>query len=550
MTQDQQAASPPAPVAIESEELNNSEREILDLIRARYSLLYIVSSEELRVEESMLKLARRRDMKLGCWSITRGFQQKFGTLKGGDVKDPIKALDYIAAQEGRGLFVLRDYHAFLNDPTVVRKLRDLAQDLRNTQKHVFLLSAVTKIPPELEKDLSIIDWDLPNRAELNKVVLNLVAQMPSGTDPGIARDAEGREQLVDAALGLTKTEAENVLAKSIVRHKTFHLPTVLSEKKHIIRKSGILEYYEAEDNLDSIGGLEILKSWLTKRRHAFTSEARDFGLPMPKGILLLGVPGCGKSLTAKAVGAAWNMPLLRLDVGKIFGGLVGASEENIRKALKTAEAVAPAVLWLDEMEKGFSGTGSSNMSDGGTTSRVFGTFVTWMQEKTSPVFVIATANDVRALPPELLRKGRFDEIFFVDLPSMEERAEIIKIHLKKKGRDIEHLDVAGLVEAMPDFAGSEIEQVVVSALYEAFDQDPHQRNLSTEQLLHSAKEIVPLAVTMQEKIADMREWAKTRARTASIIHKPAVQRRTRDRFSVPSSDGGDAGTAPSGGRFD
>ena len=529
----------PLPAAPDSEELNQSEREVLDLIRARYSLIYVVSSEEARVEASLLKLARRRDMKLGVWSITRGFEQRFGTLKGGDVKDPIKALDYINAQEGRGLFVLRDFHAFVNDPTVVRKLRDLSHDLRNkTQKHVFILSAVTKIPPELEKDLTIVDWALPNRSEIGKVVDELVRQLPQGCDPGPAKTAEGREAIVDAALGLTLMEAENTFSKSIVRHRTFDLPTILSEKKHIIRKSGILEYYEAEDNLDSIGGLEILKTWLTKRRHAFTSEARDFGLPMPKGILLLGVPGCGKSLTAKAVGAAWQMPLLRLDVGKIFGGLVGASEENIRKALKTAEAVAPAVLWLDEMEKGFSGTGSSNMSDGGTTSRVFGTFVTWMQEKSSPVFVIATANDVRALPPELLRKGRFDEIFFVDLPTMEERAEILKIHLSKKKRAIDALDMHRLIEAMPDFSGSEVEQVVVGALYEAFDANPHVRDLSTEQLLHGAKEIVPLAVTMQEKIADMREWARTRARTASIIKNPVLNKKTRDRFAVPGEDGG------------
>ena len=526
-----------APAVTESEQLNNSEREVLDFIRARYPLMYIVSSEETRVEASLLKLARRRDMKLGVWSITRGFEQRFGTLKGGDVKDPIKALDYINAQEGRGLFVLRDFHAFVGDPTVVRKLRDLAHDLRSkTQKNVFILSAVTKIPPELEKDMTIVDWELPNRPELSVVVERMVRDMPKGCDPGIAKDAEGREIVVDATLGLTLTEAENTLSKSIVRHKTFDMPTILSEKKHIIRKSGILEYYEAEENLDTIGGLEVMKSWLTKRRHAFTSEARDFGLPLPKGILLLGVPGCGKSLTAKAVGAAWQMPLLRLDVGKIFGGLVGASEENIRKALKTAEAVAPAILWLDELEKGFSGTGSSNMSDGGTTSRVFGTFVTWMQEKTSPVFVIATANDVRSLPPELLRKGRFDEIFFVDLPTQDERDDILRIQLKKKGRGSNHLDLHNLVEAMPDFSGSEIEQVVVSALYEAFDADPHSRELTTDQLLHAAKEIVPLAVTMQERIADMREWAKTRARTASLPTNRAAPRRTRDRFSVGAEE--------------
>ncbi|HZS42580.1 MAG TPA: AAA family ATPase, partial [Polyangia bacterium] len=337
---------------------------------------------------------------------------------------------------------------------------------------------------------------------------------------------EGREQLVDAALGLTKTEAENVLAKSIVRHKTFHLPTVLSEKKHIIRKSGILEYYEATESLDEIGGLETLKEWLQKRRNAFTQHAREFGLPLPKGILLIGVPGCGKSLTAKAVGAAWQMPLLRLDVGKIFGGLVGASEENIRKAIKTAEAIAPAVLWLDEMEKGFSGTGSSNMSDGGTTSRVFGTFVTWLQEKTAPVFVIATANNVHQLPPELLRKGRFDEIFFVDLPSREERKAIYEIHVKKKKRDPAALDLHRLVEASPEFSGSEIEQAVVSALYDAFDANA---DLSTDGLIASAREIVPLAVTMKEGIDAMREWAKTRARNASVMpEKPS-----KDRFAMP-----------------
>ena len=533
MTQEQAAVSP-----TDGEELNRSEKEILDLIRARYSLMYIVSSEEQRVEESLLKLARRRDMKLGSWSITRGFVQKFGTLKGGDAKDPIKALDYIAAAEGRCLFVLRDFHAFVNDPTVVRKLRDLAHDLRKTQKNIFILSAVTKIPPELEKDLCIVDWDLPNRPELTKVVEGLLHQLPQGCEPGLAKEPEGREQIVDAALGLTLTEAENVIAKSIVRHKTFHLPTILAEKKHIIRKSGILEYYEAEENLDGIGGLEILKQWLVKRRHAFTSDARDFGLPLPKGILLLGLPGCGKSLTAKAVGAAWQMPLLRLDVGKIFGGLVGASEENMRKALKTVEAVAPSILWLDEIEKGLSGTGSSNMSDGGTTSRVFGTFVTWMQEKTSPVFVIATANDVRSLPPELLRKGRFDEIFFVDLPSQEERGEIMKIHLKKKGRNASHLDMHKIIDSMADFSGSEVEQVVVSALYEAFDADPHNRELTTDQLLHSAREIVPLAVTMAEKIADMREWARTRARTASLPQAQSQPRRTKDRFAVPTEPGG------------
>jgi SpoVK/Ycf46/Vps4 family AAA+-type ATPase len=495
-----------------------SGREAEDLIKARYPVLYVISSEEQRVEDGLKEIALRREMKCAAWSITKGYVKLAGTLKGGDVKDPIKALDYIAGSEGKGIFILRDFHAFVGDPTVVRKLRDLAHDLKvkNDTNVVVVLSPVMKIPPELEKELAIIDWDLPNRQEIDAIVARALAGLPRGCSPGMAESAEGREQIVDAALGLTALEAENVISKSIVRNKTFDLPTILGEKKHIIRKSGILEYYEAQEALDDVGGLEVLKEWLKKRRHAFTSQARDFGLPLPKGILLIGVPGCGKSLVAKAVGAAWQMPLLRLDVGKIFGGLVGASEENIRKAIKTAEATAPSILWLDEMEKGFSGTGSSNMSDGGTTSRVFGTFVTWLQEKTAPVFVIATANNVHQLPPELLRKGRFDEIFFVDLPSREERKQILDIHLRKKRRDPSLVDLEKLVEATPEFSGSEIEQVVVSAMYDAFDHDPSVRELSTDQMLASSKEIVPLAVTMQEGIAAMREWAKTRARLASF----------------------------------
>jgi SpoVK/Ycf46/Vps4 family AAA+-type ATPase len=509
-----------------SHERISSAREVEDLIKARYPLLYVVSSEEQRVERALKDMALRREYKLAAWSITKGFVPIAGEHRGGDVKDPLKALDHIMGVEGRALFVLRDFHAFMDNPQVVRKLRDLAHGLKETKKSVLLLSPVMKMPPEVEKEFAIIDWDLPDRAELDGIIGKMLTELPPGVDAGVASTAEGRERIVEAALGLTYVEAQNVLAKSIVRNKTFDVGTILGEKKHIIRKSGILEYYEAEESLDGIGGLEILKTWLQKRRNAFTQHAREFGLPLPKGILLIGVPGCGKSLTAKAVGAAWQMPLLRLDVGKIFGGLVGASEENIRKALKTAEAVAPCILWLDEMEKGFSGTASSGQTDGGTTSRVFGTFVTWMQEKTAPVFVIATANNVHQLPPELLRKGRFDEIFFVDLPSREERATIFDIHLKKKKRDPQELgiDLGKLVDTAPEFSGAEIEQAVISALYDAFDGGT---NLSTEGLLTSLREIVPLAVTMQEGIASMREWAKTRARLAS-----SVQEKPKDKFAI------------------
>lgn len=499
-----------------SRERMSSQVELSSLIRGRFPVVYVLSSEEERVEAALLETARRLDMVLLVWSATDGFCARYGRLEGGigsDIVDPLDALDFIKNSQRRAIYVLRDLHAFFDDRYVIRKLRDLCRVLRTKQATAVLLSPVMIIPQELEKEVSIIDWELPDRHELDLAVQRLTAHLPNGCEAGIAAMPEGREQIVDATLGLTLAEAENAIAKSVVHHKTFHLPTILSEKKHIIRKSGILEYYEAEENLDVIGGLDMLKSWLRRRRHAFTIKAREFGLPLPKGILLMGVPGCGKSLTAKAVGAAWQLPLLRLDVGKVFGGVVGASEGNIRKAIRTAEAIAPSILWIDELEKGFSN--SFSVSDGGTAARVFGTFLTWMQEKTTPVFVIATANSVLGIPPELLRKGRFDEIFFVDLPNSGERAEILKIHLAKKRRLSEAQDLRRLQEAMPEFSGSEIEQVIISAMYEAFDHDPSIHELTTDQLLRAASEIVPLAVTMNEHIIRLREWAQTRARAAS-----------------------------------
>jgi len=328
----------------------------------------------------------------------------------------------------------------------------------------------------------------------------------------VHQDEGHRERVVEAALGLTADEATNVFAKSLVRSKDLDIDTILGEKKHIIRKSGILEFYESDASLGDVGGLDVLKDWLSKRQLAFSQKARDFGLPLPKGILMIGVPGCGKSLTAKAVSAKWQMPLLRLDVGKVFSSLVGSSEENIRKCIRTAEAVAPSILWLDELEKGFSGTQSSGQSDAGTTARVFASFITWLQEKESSVFVIATANDVTQLPPELLRKGRFDEIFFVDLPAASERRDIVDIHLQKKGRDPAQFDLDAVMAATQGFSGSEVEQVVISALYDAFELG---EELSTEGLMKSAKEIIPLSLTMKEGLDHMREWARTRARKAS-----------------------------------
>jgi SpoVK/Ycf46/Vps4 family AAA+-type ATPase len=332
----------------------------------------------------------------------------------------------------------------------------------------------------------------------------------------IELDEAGRERLLQAALGLTLGEAENVFAKIIVKDQRLSaddVGEVFAQKQQIIRKSGLLDYYAASEGFEHIGGLSVLKDWLNKRAVAFSTEARAFGLPSPKGILLLGVQGCGKSLCAKAVSSHWQLPLLRFDMGRMFGSLVGSSEENVRRAIAVAESVAPAILWVDEIDKAFAGSQSSGGSDGGTAARVFGTFLTWLSEKVAPVFVVATANDISQLPPELLRKGRFDEIFFVDLPSVDERTEVFRIHLSKRGRDPERYDVAAMVEASRDFSGAEIQEAIISALYDAFYA---REELQTAHILSVLGETVPLARTMDEQIGRLRAWADGRARNASV----------------------------------
>jgi SpoVK/Ycf46/Vps4 family AAA+-type ATPase len=320
---------------------------------------------------------------------------------------------------------------------------------------------------------------------------------------------------VKAAQGLTLSEAENAFAKAIAEDGILRrddVALVLEEKRQVIRKSGLLEYFVADQKLADVGGLELLKGWLDRRAAAFGEAARSFGLPEPKGLLLLGVQGCGKSLTAKAVAAQWGLPLLRLDMGRIFSGLIGSSEENLRKAISVAESVAPVVLWIDEIEKGLSGVRSSDSSDSGVTARVFGTLLTWLQEKTAPAFVVATANRIDALPPELLRKGRFDEIFFVDLPELPERREIFQIHIRRRKRDPAAFDLDALARDAEGFSGAEIEQAVVSGLYDAFAE---KTELTQRHLVRAIGETKPLSTTMAEEIDRVRDWARTRTRPAS-----------------------------------
>jgi SpoVK/Ycf46/Vps4 family AAA+-type ATPase len=354
---------------------------------------------------------------------------------------------------------------------------------------------------------------------LSELLERIIADLKQFKQMEIDLDESSQDRLLQSALGLTLGEAENVFAKIIVKGERLsgeNVTEVFAEKQQIIRKSGLLEYCSTSENFTQIGGLAVLKDWLNKRALAFSSEARAFGLPAPRGILMLGIQGCGKSLCAKAVSNQWQLPLLRFDMGRMFGSLVGSSEENVRRAIAVAESVAPAILWVDEIDKAFAGTQASGATDGGTTARVFGTFLTWLSEKIAPVFVVATANDISQLPPELLRKGRLDEIFFVDLPSPAERREVFEIHLAKRGRDANHFDLQKLVEASVEFSGAEIEEGINSALYDAFYAG---QELTSEHVLAALRQTVPLARTMDQQINGLRAWAEGRARNASVPRK-------------------------------
>jgi AAA+ superfamily predicted ATPase len=492
-------------------------RDIDLLIRARYPVIYVLSHEEERIEGLLAGIAEAQKKELQIWTATRGLRkyeaEPTPAKAQARMNDPVEAIAQIQNDTKSAIYVLKDFHPFLEDPHVVRRLRDAAQDLRGTYKTIVILSPRLNLPVELEKDVHLIDFPLPDVRELTELFAGVVKSVQETDPQAIKLNVPQAEQLVRAAQGLTLLEAENAFAKSLVNDGVLDekdVKLVAQEKEQIIRKSGILEYYASDASLTEVGGLRTLKSWLAVRADAYSKQAAEFGLPDPRGLLLLGAPGCGKSLTAKAVAAAWGLPLLRLDFGKIFAGLVGSSEENVRRALKVAEGVAPAVLWIDEIEKGLAG-GVSGGGDSGTAARVFGTFLTWMQEKKAQVFVIATANRIEALPPELLRRGRFDEIFFIDLPSPKAREEILRIHLSKRKRKPETFDLIALAKATEGFSGAEIEHCLTEGLFAAYHQ---RRDLSTADVLDAAKTLVPLSVTYGEELTRIRSWCRNRARAA------------------------------------
>lgn len=493
-------------------------------LRAGYPGLAIISSEEARVEAEVTTVCESQERHLHAWSSTEGLID----MMDGRVTtcpDPLDAFqllgDLFRAEDCQHVVLFRDLqlHMDQNDPMLVRRIKDTLRVAKAKGHAVILLGCRLKLPTELEHEITRIDFNLPDAAQLRLVLEGVMASAKLKNLHEVMREAA-----LQSALGLTTTEAENAFALSIAETMGIDHKVIAREKANTLKRNGLLEVVETTTSLDDIGGLDLLKEWLVRRAGAFSNSAKAYGLPAPKGLLIVGIPGTGKSLTAKATASAFGLPLLRLDMGRVFGGIVGQSEANLRSVIQTAEAIAPCVLWIDEIEKGFSGSQSSGSTDGGTSSRVFGSFLSWMQEKDKPVFVVATANDVSKLPAEFLRKGRFDELFFVDLPDALERAQIWDIVIARHGRKAKDFDNVVLARACDQFTGAEIEAAFIDALHEGYADGSEPR---IEGILDAISQTTPLAKLMDGQIAALRHWAKGRAREAASrpSEKPRQGRR-------------------------
>jgi SpoVK/Ycf46/Vps4 family AAA+-type ATPase len=491
---------------------------LITYLRAGYPGLAIISSEEARAEAEIASVCVALDRSLHAWSSTEGLVD---TLEGRvtPCPDPLEVfqlLDQLFASDNpRHVVLLRDLqlHFDQSDPMLIRRIKDILRLAKAGGHTVILLGCRLKLPPELDREITHVDFSLPDTTQLGVVLDGIMESAKLKNLHEVLR-----ESALQSALGLTTTEAENAFALSVVETNGIDHKIVAREKARTLKRNGLVEVVEATTGLGDIGGLDQLKEWLERRGGAFSASAMAYGLPAPKGLLIVGIPGTGKSLTAKATAGAFGLPLLRLDMGRVFGGIVGQSESNLRSVIQTAEAISPCVLWIDEIEKGFSGSQSSGSTDSGTSSRVFGSFLSWMQEKDKPVFVVATANDVSKLPPEFLRKGRFDELFFVDLPDALERAQIWDIVIKRHGRRPTDYDTVVLARACEQFTGAEIEAVFIDAMHEAYADG---REPGPKDIVMAMTNTVPLAQLMDGQIATLRHWAKGRAREAASRAKPA-----------------------------
>lgn len=490
----------------------DSAKEIKIHLDAGFPLIYLVSWEEERVCEHLALLCKEHlepARAFVTWSLTEGFSDIPGSLEKPAGK-PLAALTRVLASKTPALFVFKDFHPFIKeDREIVRRLRDVYNTMKNTQSALLILSPILEVPPELVKDVVVLDYGLPLLEEVNQIVENEIWSHYQQKGRKVEFADQDRVSFLRMLLGLTREEMRRTLRKLFAittRIAWEHTAVINEEKRQILRKTEILEFIEPQEDMSTVGGLGRFKNWCAIRKEGLTQEARDFGLPLPKGVLITGISGCGKSLAIIALAKEWHLPLLRLDMGRVFTGMAGTPEQSLRRAILTAEAVAPSVLWIDEIEMGISVF--SDSVESGSTSRIFATFLTWMQEKTAPVFIAATANDIDRLPPEFIRKGRFDEVFFVDLPEEDERAEIFRIHLIKRKQEPTETNVLGLAKASKGFTGAEIEHALVSALYEAFSES---RRLTMNDIYRNISRMVPLAVTMKEQLTKTRRWADNRA---------------------------------------
>ena len=499
----------------------NMKKILVNYMKAAYPGLAIQTTEEARAMTDVIAAAKEAKRSIVTWSATEGLKKIDDGVK--DIDDTEDLVPATKKRFKETVYIFRDPHTwpFDRDPILARSFRDLLAWAPTEGACVIVIAPEFKPHATFEKLVTVLDYTLPSKDDLRKIC--------QGIAESASKSIPVSDEVLRALGGLSTTEAENALALSLVETGTFDSKVIYREKVQAVKRSGLLEIVDPDARgLSAIGGLDELKDWITKRRKAYTPAAESFGLPAPKGIMLVGVPGTGKSLSAKAIGTALEVPTIKLDIGALFNSLVGESEARTRDALRLAEAMSPCVLWIDEIDKGLAGSSGTGSGDSGVTRRVFGTVISWMQERRRPVFLVATANQVEGLPPELLRKGRFDELFAVDLPNEVERSAIFSIHIGKRRRKIEMFDLAMLVKSTEGFTGAEIENVLDEAMFNAFDCGS---DITTEIICSAAKKTQPLSTTAKEKIEEIRAWAKTRARFASAQQQAELSPTTRRRLN-------------------
>lgn len=490
--------------------MNKSVEQIKKAVLSGHNLIKIITYEEKRIENQLAQLCEQilKSQNIMFWDINNGLLKGDQVLPG--THEPVAALDAVLKAQENGFYIFRDLTPHIRQSErVVRKLRELYKALKGSRRVIFMVSSDEFFPDMLKKELEIVRFEIPDYNELNTLFQRFLQSMEkSGRQIDLTE--MDKKNFVTGVQGLTHDEAHRAFMKAFQGQKVIHkglIKSIHEEKKQLILKEGVLEFFDHKFSLEHLGGLDNLKDWLMKRKKAFGKEARDYGLEKPRGILTMGISGCGKSLSAKIVASLWNLPLFRLDMNLVYSGMSGSPEIVFSRALKTMDNVAPAILWIDEIESGI-----SDKQGEGSSSRILGYFLTWMQEHTSDVFIAATANRIDLLPAELLRRGRFDQIFFIDLPTRKEREEIFTIHLKSKGNDMSLFNVPQLAQITKGWSGSEIEQVIISGMYEAFNQN---RKLSEDDLFSIFGSSVPLSLTMDEQIKKIKSWAHNRAAPAS-----------------------------------